>query len=370
FQAGAGVSFNMNANEVIANRAIEIMGGNKGDYTRVHPNDHANMSQSTNDVYPTALRLAALVLVNRLAPRLDDLERTLLAKSVEFQDVIKPGRTHLQDAVPVKLGREFAAYAVAVHRGAERLRQSAKSLEEIGLGGTAVGTGVNTPPGYREAVARRLSELTGLDLRPATDPIEATQSTTAFVEVSAALKTLALDLIRIANDLRLMNSGPNTALAEINLPAVQPGSSIMPGKVNPVMPELLDMVCFQVVGNDLAIALAAQAGQLELNVMTPVIAFDLLQSLEILGNATKLFAERCIRGITANRERCVQLAERSLAMATVLNRYIGYEKAAQIAQQSLATGRSPLEIVLDKRLLPKEQAARAFDLDRLAQGVN
>ena len=361
FQGGAGTSFNMNANEVITNRAIEMLGGERGAYALVHPNDHVNMAQSSNDVFPTAIRLASLALVNRLLPELEALGGALKAKAAEFDNVVKPGRTHLQDAVPIRLGQEFGGYAAAINRATERLRHASRSLEELGLGGTAVGTGLNSHPQYQRAAVNRLSELTGFDLRPAPSLIEASQSTASFAEVSTALKLLALDLIRIANDLRLMSSGPNTGFAEIDLPPMQPGSSIMPGKVNPVMAEVMNMVAFQVIGNDLAIAMACQAGQLEINVMTPVIAFNLLQSLEIMKNTIRLFRERCVEGITANERRCRQLAERSLGMATVLNPYLGYGRAAQIAQQSLATGRSIREIVLERKLISEEKANQIFD---------
>ncbi|MBI2957286.1 MAG: aspartate ammonia-lyase [Chloroflexi bacterium] len=365
FQAGAGVSFNMNANEVIANRAIEILGGATGDYTVVHPNDHVNMSQSTNDVFPTALRLAALSLGGRLLAEMNDLEKAFRVKAAEFDTVIKPGRTHLQDAVPVRMGQEFGAYAASIHRWIEHLRHMTESLAEVGLGGTAIGTGINAPPGYPSSVVGRLSELTGIELRESPDRIEATQSTASFAGVSGSLRLLALELVRISNDLRLMASGPNTGLGEINLPAVQPGSSIMPGKVNPAIAEAVAMVCFQVIGNDLSISMATQAGQLELNVMTPAIAYNLLQSIEIMTSAAQVLRQRCVEGITANAEHCQRTAERSLGMATVLNRYVGYDMAARIAQQSLATGRSMRELVLEKGLMTRDQVDMAFDLSRI-----
>ena len=361
FQAGAGTSFNMNANEVIANRANEILGGKLGDNAPVHPNDHVNMAQSTNDVYPTSMRVAALFLVQRLLPVLGDLERALNDKAREFDHIVKAGRTHMQDAVPVRLGQEFAAYAAAVGRGARRIEQSAESLKELNIGATAAGTGLNSHPLYRDEVVRRLSELTGFDLRPAANLQEQTQSTISFADVSGALKLLALELIRIANDLRLMSSGPRTGLGEINLPPVQPGSSIMPGKVNPVMAEVLDMVCFQVVGNDLTIAMATQAGQLELNVMMPVINFDLLMSLEILRNVVRVFTDRCVVGITANEERNRQLVEESSALATALNPYIGYEAAAKVSQEAVRTGKTIRQLVLEKGLLSPEDLEKVLD---------
>ncbi|MBI2847361.1 MAG: aspartate ammonia-lyase [Chloroflexi bacterium] len=362
FQAGAGTSHNMNANEVLANRAIEILGGKKGDYSLVHPNDHVNMSQSSNDVIPTAVRLAALSLIQKLLPALKDLEDALSAKAGEFDRIIKPGRTHLQDAVPIRLGQEFSGYAAAVERGRKRLEKATDPLLEIGLGATAVGTGINTPPRYKKQVVARLSSITGFNLRPASSYFEVHQSTAAFAEVSGALRLLALELIRIANDLRLLSSGPQTALGEISLPPVQPGSSIMPGKVNPVMAEMLDMVCFHIIGSDTAIAMASQAGQLEINAMTPLIAFNLLQSLSILGSAVNAFTHRCVRGITANQERCREMAERSSALATALNPYIGYEAAAKVAQEAAARGASVRQVLMEKRLLPPEQVDRILDL--------
>ncbi len=361
FQAGAGTSHNMNANEVIANRAIELLGGARGDYSLVHPNDHVNMAQSTNDVIPTAIKLASLRMLARLLPATRDLAQTLGEKGIEFDGVIKSGRTHLQDAVPIRLGQEFAAYGAAVARRADWIETAAKDLHELNLGATAAGTGMNSHPDYSAAVTRRLSELTGFALRPAPSLVEATQSLAAFAQVSSALRSLALELIRIANDLRLMSSGPLTGLAEITLPAVQPGSSIMPGKVNPVMAEMLDMVCFQVVGNDAAVAMAVQAGQLELNVMMPAVAYALLQSIQILTTSQAVFAERCVRGITANVERCREMAEASLGLATALNTYIGYSAAAKIAQESLKTGKPIRQLVLEKGLMAPADVARVLD---------
>ena len=361
FQAGAGTSFNMNANEVIANRANEILGGKLGDDAPVHPNDHVNMAQSTNDVYPTAMRLAALFLVQKLLRVLGDLERALNDKAREFDHIIKSGRTHLQDAVPVRLGQEFAAYAAAVGRSARRLEQAADSLKELNIGATAAGTGLNSHPCYRDEVVRRLSRLSDFDLRPAANLQEQTQSTISFADVSSALRLLALELIRIANDLRLLSSGPRTGFGEIVLPPVQPGSSIMPGKVNPVMAEVLDMVCFQVVGNDLTIGLATQAGQLELNVMMPVINFDLLMSLEILRNGARVFTDRCVVGITANEERNRQLLEASSALATALNPYIGYEAAAKVAQEAVRSGKTIRQLVLEQGLLSPEDLEKVLD---------
>ena len=285
FQSGAGVSFHMNVNEVIANRAIEILGGRRGDYALVHPNDHVNLGQSTNDVVPTAMRLAALMLLREAEPVFREAVRALRAKAEEFKGIVKAGRTHMMDAVPLTLGQEFGGYASAIERAAHAVRESALHLRALGIGASAVGTGVNTFSGYREEVVRRLRDLTALELEPAPDLFEATQSLAPFAILSGALKALALECIRVGNDFRLLSSGPVTGLGEIRLPALQPGSSIMPGKVNPVMPEMLAMVGFQVVGNDAAISLAVQAGQLELNVMMPLVAHNLLQSLQILPNA-------------------------------------------------------------------------------------
>ncbi|HSO75623.1 MAG TPA: aspartate ammonia-lyase, partial [Blastocatellia bacterium] len=361
FQAGAGTSHNMNANEVLANRAIELLAGQKGNYLVVHPNDHVNMAQSTNDVIPTAMRLAALELEGRLIETLDELGDSLRRKAREFDGIIKSGRTHLQDAVPVRLGQEFGGYAVAVNKNKRRVAHAAEELKEIGLGGTAAGTGLNAPPGYRKLVVEELSAITGIQLRPTTDYFESMQSLSPFVMLSGALRTLATDVIRIAADLRLLGSGPNTGLAEINLPAVQPGSSIMPGKVNPVMAEMTGMVCFQVIGNDLVIANAAQAGQLELNVMMPVVAFNLLMSLTILTNALNALRERCIDGIIANEERCRWYFEHSVALVTALNPKIGYAKAAEIAKQAIASGKTIREAIADAGMFTAREIEELMD---------
>lgn len=362
FQAGAGTSHNMNANEVLANRAIEILGGQKGDYSIVHPNDHVNMAQSTNDVFPTAMRLAALEEVGGLIVSLEHLSESLRIKSVEFDHIVKSGRTHLQDAVPLRLGQEFGAYAEATRKNGDRIKQAAEELEEIGLGGTAVGTGLNAPRGYRKRVVDELSRLTNQSLRATTNYFEAMQSMAPFVRLSGALKTLAIDVIRIANDLRLLSSGPNTGLAEIKLPAVQPGSSIMPGKVNPVIAEMTNMVCFQVMGNDLAIASAAQAGQLELNVMMPVISFNLSMSLYILTNALTTLRERCVERITADEERCRWYVEHSVSLVTVLNPKIGYARAAEIAKRALTKGKTIRETIEEEGLLSPEELKSVMDL--------
>lgn len=351
YQAGAGVSFHMNANEVIANRAIELLGGKRGQYEKCHPNDHVNFGQSTNDVFPTAMRLAAILLLNDLLAALGGLERAFADKGKEFDHILKSGRTHLMDAVPVRLGQEFAAYATAMRRCGEVLRQAQDQLREVGLGGTAVGTGVNTHPRYQKLVVRQLSRVCGEKLTPTDDLRYAMQSNLAMAVASSALRNLALELIRITNDLRLLASGPNTGLAEISLPALQPGSSIMPGKVNPVLCELAAMVGFQVAGNDQAVALAVQAGQLELNVMMPAMAWNVLHSAEILKNTVRQLAAHCVQGITANEERCRHYANATISLAAALNPYIGYAAAAEVAKESVRTGRSIPEIALERGLL-------------------
>jgi aspartate ammonia-lyase len=361
FQAGAGTSHNMNANEVLANRAIELLGGELGDYSIVHPNDHVNMAQSTNDVFPTAMRLAALEVTHELIMTLDLLAVSLRTKSMEFDQIVKSGRTHLQDAVPIRLGQEVGAYATAIHKNSNRIARAADELKDVGLGGTAVGTGLNAPPGYRKRVVEELNRITRQSLRPTGDYFEAMQSMSPFVGLSGALRTLATDLIRITNDLRLLSSGPNTGLAEINLPAVQPGSSIMPGKVNPVVAEMTGMVCFQVMGNDTTIAAAAQAGQLELNVMMPVIAFNLLMSLTILNNALTVLRERCVEGIAANEERCRWYVEHSVSLVTALNPRIGYARAAEIAKRAMARGKTIREVIEEEGLLTPDELAEVMD---------
>jgi aspartate ammonia-lyase len=360
FQAGAGTSFNMNCNEVIANLANVSLGGTLGTYTPVHPNDHVNMAQSTNDVFPTALRVATRFLLDKLFLELDDLGDALDAKGREFADVIKSGRTHLQDAVPVTLGQEFAAYAAAMRRATRALRNIAEEVDELGIGGTATGTGINTPPGYRFALLRHLNASTGLQFHPAPDLREAMQSQLPVVAVSAALRNLALELTRITNDLRLLSSGPMTGLAEITLPSVQPGSSIMPGKVNPSMLECMNQVLFHIIGADTAVAYASQAGQLELNVMMPLMAFEISFSIEILKNYLPVFVKKCIRGIEANRERCEAYYISSPSLATALNPIIGYAAAAEIAKESAKSGKRIPDLLREKKLLPEEKIAEIF----------
>ncbi|HEY0157052.1 MAG TPA: aspartate ammonia-lyase [Thermoanaerobaculia bacterium] len=366
FQAGAGTSFNMNCNEVIANLANLSLGGKAGEYKPVHPNDHVNMAQSTNDVFPTAIRVATLLLLERLGPKLDQLADALDEKGDEFADVIKSGRTHLADAVPVTLGQEFKAYAAAVRRATRLLRDAAEELRILGIGGTAAGTGINTPVGYRFAVVRHLSESASLELHPTDDLREAMQSQLPVVAVSAAMRNLALELTRITNDLRLLASGPITGLAEIILPAVQPGSSIMPGKVNPSLLECMNQVLFHIIGADAAIAFASQAGQLELNVMMPLMAFEITFSMEILKNFLPVFTERCVRGIAANRERCEAYYISSPSLATALNPLIGYAAAAELAKESAKSGKRIPDMLREKNLLPEEQIAEIFTPEFLA----
>ncbi len=367
FQAGAGVSFHMNSNEVIANRAVEILGGALGDSSVVHPNDHVNYGQSTNDVFPTGMRLATLLELEKLYPALDSLSASLELKAKEFHNILKSGRTHMQDAVPMRLGQEFAAYAGAIRRATEAVKQSSEYLRELGLGGSAVGTGINTHPDYREKAIAHLARISGQKVKPVDDMRYAMQSNLAMAAVSSSLRNLALEVIRISNDLRLISSGPNTGLAEVNLPALQPGSSIMPGKINPVIPELAAMVAFQVVGNDLAVAMAVQAGQLELNVMMPTMSYSVLQSITILTNMLRQFTDKCVAGLTANDTRCAFYTQATVSLATALNPYIGYAKAAEIVKESVATGRSIIEIARDKKLLSEKEIAEILDPARMTE---
>lgn len=367
YQAGAGTSHHMNVNEVLANRALEIIGDEKGNYKKVNPNDHVNYGQSTNDVIPTAIRIGGLLaLTDTLHPALEKAIAALESKAVEFQDIVKSGRTHMQDAVPVRLGDTFAAWAQILTEHQNRIYTASGDLMVLGLGGSASGTGMNTHPLYRARVVEVLSELLNMPLEPAPQLMAAMQSMAPFVNVSGALRNLAQDLVKISHDLRLMDSGPKTGLKEIQLPPVQPGSSIMPGKYNPVMAEMTSMVCFQVMGYDSAIALAAQAGQLELNVMMPLIAYDLIHSIEILGNTIAVLTERCIQNITANKERCLAYAEGSLALVTALNTHIGYLNAAEVAKESLASGKSLRQIVLEKGLMTEAELAEVLNLEQMS----
>ena len=369
FQAGAGVSFHMNSNEVIANRAAELLGGARGEYKHVHPNDHVNYGQSTNDVFPTAMRLATLLELDKLHNVLDGFIAALDEKGNAFHHVLKSGRTHMMDAVPMRLGQEFHAYAGAIKRAERAISEQSEFLREIGLGGSAVGTGINTHPDYREKAIAHLSRISGQKLHAVDDMRYAMQSNLAMSSVSSALRNLALEVIRISNDLRLLSSGPNTGLAEINLPALQPGSSIMPGKINPVMPELAAMVSFQVVGYDTAVALAVQAGQLELNVMMPTMAYSVLTSITITTNMLRQLTEFCIKGITVNEKRTDFYVQSTVSLATALNPYIGYAKAAEIAKESVKAGKSIIEIARSRGELTEEQIKEILDPARMTEPV-
>ncbi|MEM9771228.1 MAG: aspartate ammonia-lyase [Cyanobacteria bacterium P01_D01_bin.73] len=369
YQAGAGTSHHMNVNEVLANRGLELLGDEKGNYKRLSPNDHVNYGQSTNDVIPTAIRIGSLLALKRtLYPALEAMIAHMEAKAHEFKDVVKSGRTHLQDAVPVRLGEGFRAWAYILRDHLRRIKAAAADLTNLGLGGSAAGTGLNTHPKYRGRSAELLSELIGETVQPAPHLMAAMQSMSPFVNVSGGLRNLAQDLAKISHDLRLMDSGPKTGFKEIKLPPVQPGSSIMPGKYNPVMAEMTSMVCFQVMGHDQAIALCAQAGQLELNVMMPLIAYDLIHSIEILGNTIAALGDRCIAGIEAVPERCEAYAEGSLALVTALNTHLpgGYLTAAVIAKESLESGKSLRQIVLERELIPEDKLTEILDLDRMS----
>ncbi len=360
-QGGAGTSVNMNANEVIANRALELLGHGKGEYAFCHPNNHVNMSQSTNDVYPTCLRVSAIWTGQDLVRELRSLREGFTAKGREFADVIKMGRTQLQDAVPMTLGQEFAAYGVTIGEDVQRLEEALGLMHEINMGGTAIGTGINTKPGYAALVCRELSDITGLPLVKSEDLVEAGSDTGVFVQVSGVLKRIAVKLSKICNDLRLLSSGPFAGLNEINLPAVQPGSSIMPGKVNPVIPEVVNQVCFRVIGNDLTVTLAAEGGQLELNVFEPVIGFNIFQSMDMLTRAAAILQDRCLLGITANRERCMEMVRRSSGIATILVPYLGYDEASGIAKAAQSSGRSVYDLVLEKGLMTAAQLEDVLD---------
>jgi len=368
FQAGAGTSHNMNTNEVIANRAIELLGGQRGDYQLVNPNDHVNMAQSTNDTIPTAIRLGCLWRLDELLKVINDLAAALDDKAREFYPIVKSGRTHLQDAVPVRLGQEFGAYAKAVARDAEKIKLAAEGLRRLGIGGTATGTGLNAHPEYHAGMVKRLSELCGFPLYESDNLFESMQSMADAVFFSGAMRTLAQDLVRIANDFRLLSSGPATGLDELRLPAVQPGSSIMPAKVNPVMAEMLDMACFHVLGNDLTVTLAAQAGQLELNVMMPIIAHNLFEMMHVLIGAINAFTVKCVRGLEANREKAQGWLARNAVLVTALNPVIGYRKGAEVAKEAMATGKTIREVVVAKGYLSAKEADRLLDAAQMTEG--
>jgi aspartate ammonia-lyase len=362
YQAGAGTSHHMNANEVLANRANELLGGKRGEYTPVHPNDHVNMAQSTNDVIPTAIRLAALSQLPALLDAMGRLARAFLTKSRAFDTILKSGRTHLQDATPIRLGQEFAAYGHTVERGAGRVAHAADALRDLGIGGTAVGTGLNAEPAYPALMVRHLRTIAGTELREGTDRVQLMQSMGDPAACSGTLRTYAMDLGKIASDLRLLASGPRTGLAEIVLPPVQPGSSIMPGKVNPSIAEMVNMVCYQALGNDVTIAAAAEAGQLELNVMMPVIAHNLLFTMLILTNASRVFAERCVEGIEADRAQCEYWLERSPALITALAPRIGYAEAAKLAKEAVAKHVTVRQLVMEKGVLKGKELEAVLDL--------
>jgi aspartate ammonia-lyase len=367
YQAGAGTSHNMNVNEVLANRANELLGGKRGDYKPVHPNDHVNMAQSTNDTIPTNIRLACLARLTPLMEAFNGLRDALAAKGSEFDDVVKAGRTHLQDAMPIRLGQEFAAYAGSIDRGTRRVVDAADYLRDLGIGGSAVGTGVTVEKEYPALMNKHLRAVTGLDLRIGEDRIQLMQSMGDVAGFSAALRVLALDLSKVASDLRLMAMGPRTGIDEIRLPAVQPGSSIMPGKVNPSIPEMVNQVCFQVIGCDTTVSIAAEHGQLELNVMMPVIAFNVLLAMEIMTNSAKVLAEKCVRGIEANREMNEYWVERSAALATALAPQIGYARAAEISKRSVKEGTLIRDLVRKEGLLPEDQIDDVLDLKKMTE---
>lgn len=360
-QGGAGTSTNINADEVIANRALEYLGHAKGEYRYCHPNDHVNLSQSTNDVYPTTLKIAAIWSIQGLLDAMGKLQDAFAAKGEEFRDVLKMGRTQLQDAVPMTLGQEFTAYSVTIGEDIERLREATRLIHEINMGATAIGTGVNTVLGYADLVREHLVEITGLFLITSPNLVEATSDAGAYVQLSGVLKRIAVKISKVCNDLRLLSSGPRTGFAEIMLPPMQPGSTIMPGKVNPVIPEVVNQVAFQVIGNDVTITMAAEGGQLELNAFEPVIGFNILQSLMLLENAFNVLRERCVTGIKANIDRCRDLIECSTGLVTALVPLVGYEAAASLAKEALATGRTIRELTLEKGLLSSAELDKALD---------
>jgi aspartate ammonia-lyase len=367
YQAGAGTSHNMNCNEVLANRANELLGGARGTYQPIHPNDHVNMAQSTNDVIPTALRLATLATLPATLSALDRLADSLLAKGEQFDHIVKSGRTHLQDATPIRLGQEFTAYGHTVQRHRQKLDAAGEWLRELNIGGTAVGTGLNAEPEYSRLMVEQLEQISGLELRPGRDLVQLMQSMGDMATVSGALRAYVLDLNKIANDIRLLASGPRTGLAEIVLPAVQPGSSIMPGKVNPSIAEMVNQVCYQALGLDTTVALAVEAGQLELNVMMPVIAHNLIFAFIIVGNASAVLAERCVDGIEADEAQCAYWLERSPALVTALAPRIGYAEAAKLAKEAVASGLTVKELVMKKRILDGQELEELLDLRAMTE---
>ncbi|KPH12854.1 aspartate ammonia-lyase [Chryseobacterium sp. ERMR1:04] len=360
-QGGAGTSINMNANEVIANRVLEKLGKNKGEYEFCSPNDHINLSQSTNDAYPTAIKMGLLQMNVGLVDRLQSIVEAFRAKGEEFQDVIKMGRTQLQDAVPMTLGQEFEAFAANLEEDISKLNSNADLFVEVNMGATAIGTGINAPIGYATLCAKNLSQITGFPIVSAPNLVEATPDTGAYVIYSSAMKRLAVKLSKICNDLRLLSSGPRAGLFEINLPPMQPGSSIMPGKVNPVIPEVVNQVCYKVIGNDLTVTFAAEAGQLQLNVMEPVLSHAIMENINFLCNALDTLRDKCVVGITANKEVCLNMVKHSIGIVTALNPYIGYKQSTQIAKESLETGNSVYNLVLEKGLLSQEKLDEILD---------
>ncbi|HET6400113.1 MAG TPA: aspartate ammonia-lyase [Candidatus Kapabacteria bacterium] len=370
FQAGAGTSTNMNLNEVIANRALEKSGAKRGEFDKISPNDHVNMSQSTNDTFPTAMRLSTLLLLQeRLFPAMETLQLSFFTKAAEFADAVKSGRTHLQDAVPITLGQEFGAWTSMMIRHTKRLKGAGHDLSFLGIGGSAAGSGLNTPVGYRGFVVEELNAMTGLELQPSVDLFEAMESLAPFVHLMSGLKNLALDIIKISGDLRLLCSGPMTGLAEITLPAVQPGSSIMPGKVNPSILEMVSQVAMQVVGCETTVSYASQGGQLELNVMMPVVQFNIAFAIEIFSNTLEVMAAKCIDGIVCDRERMRHYAESSGSLVTALAPEIGYMKAAEIGKESLKTRRSVRQIALERGLMDEKKLNEVLDIEKMAKGI-
>jgi len=366
-QGGAGTSTNMNANEVIANRALEIGGRAKGDYAYLHPIEHVNMAQSTNDVYPTALRLALRLAIRELQDAMQELRLAFAAKSEEFQDILKVGRTQLQDAVPMTLGQEFSTFAVMIGEDEQRLAEAAALIEEINLGATAIGTGITAHPGYAPLATKHLVSLSGVQVKSAENLVEATQDAGAFVQLSGVLKRIAVKLSKTCNDLRLLSSGPRAGFGEINLPAVQAGSSIMPGKVNPVIPEVVNQVAFEVIGNDMTVTMAAEAGQLQLNAFEPIIACSLFDAIHHLRQACYVLARQCVYDITPNRKRLEELVRNNIGIVTALNPYLGYEKTTALAREAHATGRSVYDLVLEKDWMSREELDRILQPENLTQ---
>ena len=369
-QGGAGTSINMNANEVIANRAIELLGGKKGDYTYVHPNDHVNYGQSTNDVIPTAGKMTTLRLLDRLKLELLRLHTALCNKAKEFDHIIKMGRTQMQDAVPIRLGQEFKAYSVAVMRDINRMENAIEEMRFVNMGGTAIGTGINADKGYMEIITPVLSEVSGIKFEQAADLIDATQNIDSFVSVSGTIKACAVTLSKIANDLRLMSSGPRAGFNEINLPAKQNGSSIMPGKVNPVIPEVVNQVAFKVIGNDMTITMAAEGGQLELNAFEPVVFYCLFESIDILASAIQTFIDNCVTGITANEARCQELVDHSVGVVTALCPYLGYKKSAELAKMALKSNKSVRDLILEEKILTADEVDKILDPINMTEPIS